>query len=37
MKFSANFDLDVIALQHEETLTCLIQFEAAAVQGKRDF
>ncbi len=36
MKFSANFDLDVIALQHEETLTCLIQFEAPLTQEDHD-
>ncbi len=36
MKFSANFDLDVIALQHEETLTCLIQFEAPLAQEDHD-
>lgn len=36
MKFSANFDLDVIALQQQETLTCLIQLEAPLAQEDQD-
>jgi Ca-activated chloride channel family protein len=36
MKFSANFDLDAIALQQEETLTCLIQLEAPIAKEDQD-
>ena len=36
MKVSANFDFDVVALQQEETLTCLIQLEAPIPQNMQD-
>jgi Ca-activated chloride channel family protein len=36
MKFSANFDFDVIALQQDETLTCLIQLEAPMAKEDHD-
>jgi len=36
MKFSANFDLDVVALQQQETLTCLIQLEAPMTKEDHD-
>jgi Ca-activated chloride channel family protein len=36
MKVSANFDFDVVAIQQEETLTCLIQFEAPIPQDMQD-